>query len=302
MVYSSIFETIGNTPVVKLKKTNENQADIYAKLEYFNAGSSIKDRVAKAMVLNMIDDGSLKLSDTIVEPTSGNTGIGLAMVCASLGIKSIFVMPETMSIERRKLLLAYGAEIVLTEGAKGMSGAIEKANELGSQDGFVVPSQFDNKYNPLAHVNTTAKEIIADFESLDAFVAGIGTGGTITGTGKVLKEHFENIQIVGVEPFSSPFLTKGEKGPHAIQGIGAGFAPSILDLNVIDEIKTVTNEDAFEYARMSGKIEGILLGISGGAAYKAAYEKALELGAGKKVLFIAPDNGERYLSTSLYEE
>lgn len=302
MIYNSIFETIGNTPIVKFKKTNPNQADIYAKLEYFNAGSSVKDRVAKFMILNMIDDGSLKLSDTIVEPTSGNTGIGLAMICVSLGIKAIFVMPETMSIERRKLLLAYGSEIILTEGAKGMAGAIAKATELSENDGFVMPSQFENKYNPLAHTNTTALEIINDFDTLDAFVAGIGTGGTITGTASVLKEHYKDISIIGVEPFSSPFLSKGEKGPHKIQGIGAGFKPSILNLDVIDLIKTVTDDDAFEYARKSGTSEGILLGISGGASYKTAYDIALELGNGKKVLFIAPDNGERYLSTTLYKE
>ena len=301
MIYSSIYETIGGTPVVKFKKENENQADIYAKLEFFNPASSLKDRIAKSMILNMLADGSLKKTDTIVEPTSGNTGIGLAMIASSLGIKSVFVMPQSMSIERRKLLLAYGAEIVLTDASLGMTGAIEKALELSAQDGYVSPSQFENKYNPLAHEEYTAKEIIADFDTLDVFIAGIGTGGTVSGNGKALKAHFKNIEIIGVEPSSSPFLTNGTKGPHKIQGIGAGFKPETLDLDYVDTIIPVTDDDAFEYARKSGVTEGILLGISGGACYKVALDKALALGSGKKVLFIAPDNGERYLSTSLYD-
>ncbi|MFI3226743.1 MAG: cysteine synthase A [Clostridia bacterium] len=302
MIYNNIYDTIGNTPVVKLK-TDENSAEIYAKLEYFNAGGSVKDRVARQMIFDLLEKGEINENTTLVEPTSGNTGIGLAMICASLGLKFAAVMPETMSIERRKLLAAYGAEIILTEGAKGMNGAIAKAEQMVSEQGAFCLGQFANPSNPQAHKNTTAKEIIADFDDLDAFVCGIGTGGTVIGNGSVLKAHFENITIVGVEPSASPFLSKGEKGPHAIQGIGAGFRPEILDLenDIIDEIITVTNEDALSYARNAGIKHGILLGISGGAAYKAATEVAKKLGKGKKVLFLAPDNGERYLSTALYE-
>ena len=303
MIYNKIYDTIGNTPIVKINSCDENCADIYAKLEFFNAGSSVKDRVAKNMIFTLLDNGTIDKNSILVEPTSGNTGIGIAMICASLGIKFIATMPDTMSIERRKLLLAYGAEIVLTEGSKGMNGAIAKAEEIAKNKNTIILGQFKNPANPLAHQNTTAKEIVSDFDSLDAFVCGIGTGGTIIGNATVLKNNFPNILIVGVEPFSSPFLSKGEKGPHSIQGIGAGFKPEILNLdeNAIDEFITVTNEDAFEYARKSGVCDGILLGISGGAAYKAAFEVAKRLGKGKKVLFIAPDNGERYLSTSLYE-
>ncbi len=302
MIYENIYDLVGKTPVVKFKNLHKDRADIYAKLEFYNPAGSVKDRIAKSMIFNLLKENTLKSTDTIVEPTSGNTGVGLAMICASLGMKAVFTMPETMSIERRKLLLAYGAEIILTDGKSGMSGAIAKAKELVAEKGFIMLSQFENQYNPLAHAQTTAQEIIADFDSLDAFVAGIGTGGTITGNAKALKEHFANIEIIGVEPASSPMITKGEKGPHVIQGIGAGFIPDILDLSHITEVKTVINEDAFAYARKSGLSEGILLGISGGAAYKVAEEMAMKLGYGKKVLFIAPDNGERYLSTALYED
>ncbi len=301
MIYKSIYETIGNTPVVKINMKDEESAEIYAKLEYLNAGSSVKDRVAKSMILNMLEKGEIDKDTTLVEATSGNTGIGIAMVSSALGIKFIATMPETMSIERRQLLNAYGATIVLTKGSEGMAGAISEAEELGKLENHVVLHQFSNEYNTLAHINGTATEIINDFTNLDAFVAGIGTGGTITGNGKVLKEHYKDIKIIGVEPESSPFLTKSQKGPHKIQGIGAGFKPDILDMDIIDSIELVSNEDAFEYARLAGKNQGILLGISGGAAFKAAVEVAKKLGKGKKVLFIAPDNGERYLSTELYK-
>lgn len=304
MIYNKIYDTIGNTPVVKLYDGDENCAEIYAKLEFFNAGGSVKDRVARQMIFDLLEKGIINDDTTLVEPTSGNTGIGLAMICASMGIKFVAVMPETMSIERRKLLVAYGAKIVLTEGAKGMDGAIKKAEEMTVDANTISLQQFENPSNPSSHKNTTAKEIIADFEVLDAFVAGIGTGGTIVGNGAVLKSHYPNISIIGVEPENSPFLTKGTKGPHVIQGIGAGFRPQILDLeqNVIDDIMTVTNDDALSYARNAGIKHGILLGISGGAGYKVATEVAKKLGKGKKVLFIAPDNGERYLSTALYNE
>lgn len=299
MIYKNIYNTIGNTPIVQIE-TDENSADIFVKLEYFNAGGSIKDRVAHQMIFDLLESGEINKNSILVEPTSGNTGIGLAMICASLSMKFIAVMPETMSIERQKLLKAYGADIILTEGALGMNGAIEKAYEIANQENTFCLRQFDNFSNVLAHKNTTAKEIIADFNTLDAFISGIGTGGTITGNGEVLKSHYKNISIIGVEPFSSPFLTQGVKGKHAIQGIGAGFKPSILNQDIIDEIITVKDDDALLYARNSGIKHGILLGISGGASYKVAVDIAKKLGKGKKVLFIAPDNGERYLSTNLY--
>lgn len=294
MIYENILKTIGNTPVVKMK-SDENSADIYAKLEFFNPAGSVKDRAAYYMLKDV------PKNSIIVEPTSGNTGIGVSMICASLGLKSIMVMPETMSIERRKIMKAYGAELILTEGKLGMKGAIAKAEEISKSENHVMLSQFCNDQNVNAHIQTTAVEIINDFDDLDCFVAGIGTGGTITGNSKKLKEAFSNIKIIGVEPEASPFLTQNTAGPHKIQGIGAGFKPEILKLENVDKIETVTNEDAFEYARMSGVLNGVLLGISGGAAYKVATDYAKKLGKGKKVLFIAPDNGERYLSTELYE-
>lgn len=303
MIYTTIASTIGQTPVVKLKNTSPDQADIYVKLEYFNPAGSVKDRVARNMVQTMQERGEINDNTVLVEPTSGNTGIGIAMMCATLGLKFIAVMPENLSDERKKLLKAYGATLVLTEVAKGMAGAIEKATELASQPNHIMLKQFENPLNPEAHIET-AKEIIADFDTLDCFVAGVGTGGTVVGTGKVLKEHYKNIEIVAVEPANSPFLSENVKGPHMIQGIGAGFRPAILDLgpDVMDTILTVTDEDAMAYARLIGKKDGILFGFSGGAAYRAAQVKAEELGKGKKVLFIAADNGERYLSTKLCEE
>lgn len=301
MLFNNITETIGKTPVVKLK-TNENSADIYVKLEFFNPGGSVKDRIALNMIEKMEKDGKLRQGDIIVEPTSGNTGIGIAMIGSAKGYNVILIMPDTMSIERRQLLKAYGAKLVLTEGAKGMKGAIEKAKELASEEGHVILSQFENCYNVDAHIENTSKEILSDIEDLDAFVAGVGTGGTVTGVGKVLKEKNKNIEIVAVEPEDSPVLSGGEPGPHKIQGIGAGFIPPIMNLEYVDKIEKITLDQALEGARFLAKNEGILLGISGGAAFEGALRTAKRLGSGKKVLFIAPDNGERYLSTMLYQD
>jgi len=301
-VANSVTELIGETPIVKLNHlVDENSAEVYLKLEYFNPGSSVKDRIALAMIEAAEQSGKLKPGDTIIEPTSGNTGIGLAWVAAAKGYKAIFVMPETMSLERRNLLRAYGAELVLTPGPAGMKGAIAKAEELVKEQGYFLPQQFDNPANPEVHKRTTGKEIAEQMDQLDAFVAGIGTGGTITGTGQVLREKFPNIKIYAVEPKDSPVLSGGKPGGHKIQGIGAGFVPKVLDTNIYDEIIQVTTEQAFEYARRVAKGEGILSGISAGAAIYAAAEVAKKLGKGKKVLAIVPDNGERYLSTQLYQ-
>ncbi|MBY4605987.1 MULTISPECIES: cysteine synthase A [Bacillus] len=303
-VANSITELIGNTPIVKLNRlADENSADVYLKLEYMNPGSSVKDRIGLAMIEAAEKEGKLKAGDTIIEPTSGNTGIGLAMVAAAKGLKAILVMPDTMSMERRNLLRAYGAELVLTPGAEGMKGAIKKAEELAEKHGYFVPQQFNNPSNPEIHRQTTGKEIVEQFgeDQLDAFVAGIGTGGTITGAGEVLKEAYPSIKIYAVEPSDSPVLSGGKPGPHKIQGIGAGFVPDILNTEVYDEIFPVKNEEAFEYARRAAREEGILGGISSGAAIYAALQIAKKLGKGKKVLAIIPSNGERYLSTPLYQ-
>lgn len=301
-VANSITELVGQTPIVKLNRlTEEGSAEVYLKLEYMNPGSSVKDRIALAMIEAAEKDGSLKAGDTIIEPTSGNTGIGLAMIAAAKGYKTILVMPETMSLERRNLLRAYGAELVLTPGPEGMGGAIRKAEELAKENGYFMPQQFKNLSNPEVHRLTTGKEIIEQLDSLDAFISGIGTGGTITGAGEVLKEKYENVKIYAVEPADSPVLSGGKPGPHKIQGIGAGFVPDILNTEIYDGIITVENETAFEYARRAAKEEGILGGISSGAAIYAALKVAKELGKGKKVLAIIPSNGERYLSTPLYQ-
>ncbi|PHD77928.1 cysteine synthase A [Bacillus sp. AFS043905] len=302
-IANSVIDLIGQTPIVKLNKLqNENSADIYLKLEYFNPGSSVKDRIALAMIEAAEKNGTLKPGDTIIEPTSGNTGIGLAMVAAAKGYKSILVMPETMSLERRNLLRAYGAELVLTPGPEGMKGAIAKATELSKEKGYFIPQQFENEANPEVHRNTTGPEIVEAFgdEGLDAFVAGIGTGGTITGAGEVLREKFPDIKIYAVEPADSPVLSGGTPGPHKIQGIGAGFIPTILNTDLYDEIIQVNTEESFDYARRAAKEEGILGGISSGGAIAAAVKVADKLGKGKKVLAIIPSNGERYLSTALY--
>ncbi|HDR3330618.1 MULTISPECIES: cysteine synthase A [Bacillus] len=299
----SVSELIGKTPIVKLNRIVESDsADIYLKLEFMNPGSSVKDRIALAMIEDAEKNGLLKEGDTIIEPTSGNTGIGLAMVAAAKGYNAILVMPETMSIERRNLLRAYGAELVLTPGPEGMGGAIRKATELAKEHGYFIPQQFKNQSNPEIHRLTTGPEIIEQMgDQLDAFIAGIGTGGTITGAGEVLKEAYKDIKIYAVEPADSPVLSGGKPGPHKIQGIGAGFVPETLDVEVYDEIIQVKTEQAFEYARRVAKEEGILVGISSGAVIYAATEVAKKLGKGKKVLVIIPSNGERYLSTPLYQ-
>ncbi|KPU27997.1 cysteine synthase [Caloranaerobacter sp. TR13] len=304
MVYSSIIETVGNTPIVKLNRSvDENSADVYVKLEYFNPGSSVKDRIALNMIEQAEKEGKLTKNSVIIEPTSGNTGIGLAMIGAAKGYKVVLVMPDTMSIERRNLLKAYGAELVLTPGAKGMKGAIEKAKELLEQnDNYFMPQQFENPSNPEIHRRTTAREIIEQMDGdFDVFVAGVGTGGTLTGVAQVLKQEMKNVEIVAVEPEKSPVLSGGQPGPHKIQGIGAGFIPKILDKDLIDSIEKVRDEDAIDTIRKIARNEGILLGISSGAAIYVALNKAKELGKGKKVVVIAPDNGERYLSTGIFE-
>ncbi|EEL08337.1 Cysteine synthase [Bacillus cereus BDRD-ST196] len=302
-VAQSVSELIGKTPIVKLNRIVESDsADVYLKLEFMNPGSSVKDRIALAMIEDAENKGLLKEGDTIIEPTSGNTGIGLAMVAAAKGYKAILVMPETMSIERRNLLRAYGAELVLTPGPEGMGGAIRKATELAEEHGYFIPQQFQNQANPEIHRITTGPEIVEQMgDQLDAFIAGIGTGGTITGAGEVLKEAYKDIKIYAVEPADSPVLSGGKPGPHKIQGIGAGFVPETLDVEVYDEIIQVKTEQAFEYARRVAKEEGILVGISSGAVVYAATEVAKKFGKGKKVLVIIPSNGERYLSTPLYQ-
>lgn len=304
-IVNSTLELIGNTPVVKLKSfSNDNSADIYVKLEFNNPGGSVKDRIALGMIEAAENSGQLKPGGTIIEPTSGNTGIGLALVGSAKGYKTILVMPDTMSIERRKLMKAYGAELILTPGAEGMSGAIKKAHELAEENGYFLPLQFDNPANPAFHKKTTAKEILNDFKNLtlDAFVSGVGTGGTLTGVGEVLKEEIPNIKVYAVEPEESPVLQGGSPSPHKIQGIGAGFVPKVLDTEIIDKVIAVKSEDAIETARKVARNEGFLVGISAGAAINAAVEVAKELGSGKNVLAIVPDNGERYLSTVLYED
>ena len=301
-IVNSVAELVGQTPIVKLNRmVDENSADVYLKLEYMNPGSSVKDRIALAMIEDAEKKGLLTPDSTIVEPTSGNTGIGLAMIAAAKGYKAILVMPETMSMERRNLLRAYGAELVLTPGPEGMKGAIKKAEELADEHGYFMPQQFNNLSNPEIHRVTTAKEIISQMDQVDAFVAGVGTGGTITGVGEVLKETYKDVKVYAVEPKDSPVLSGGAPGPHKIQGIGAGFVPSILNTEIYDGIIKVDNDDAFEYARKMARTEGVLGGISSGAAVYAALQLAKELGKGKKVLAIIPSNGERYLSTPLYQ-
>ena len=308
MLVKSAYELVGNTPLLELSNLEKElnlKAHIFAKVELFNPAGSTKDRVALSMILDAEEKGLLNKDSVIIEPTSGNTGIGLASIAAMKGYRVILTMPESMSIERRKLLKAYGAEIVLTEAAKGMKGAIEKAKALQEEiNGGIILGQFDNMANPKAHYETTGPEIYRDLNGkVDIFVAGVGTGGTITGVGRYLKQQNANIKVVAVEPLSSPVLSKGESGPHKIQGIGAGFIPSILDQSVIDEIITTSNEDAFVYGKMVGKCEGLLVGISSGAALKAAIELAQrEENRDKNIVVHFPDSGDRYLSTPLFEE
>ena len=304
MVYKNLLDLIGNTPIVKLNNifNDENIADIYVKLEGFNLGSSVKDRAALGMIEAAEKSGRLKPGGTIVEPTSGNTGISLALISSLKGYKIIIIMPDTMSVERRSIIAAYGAEIILTDGAKGMKGAIEKAEELlKNNPDYFMPQQFENSANPEMHYKTTGEEIIKDLPDLDAFVSGVGTGGTITGIGKKLKEFNPDIKIIAVEPTDSAVLSGEKPGKHKLQGIGAGFIPKILDLSVIDEIIRISNDKAFEFCRVISRQNALFLGISSGAAISAAYETAKKLGKGKKVLAVSPDGGEKYLSTDVYK-
>jgi len=303
MIYNNVIDMIGGTPLLKLNNmVDENMAEVYLKLEKFNPGGSIKDRAALGMVEKAEREGIIKPGDTIVEPTSGNTGIALAMIGKLKGYRVIIVMPETMSVERRNMMKAYGAELVLTEGAKGMKGAIQKAEEIANdKEGYFIPQQFMNEANPIKHYDTTADEIINDVGDLDAFVAGVGTGGTIVGVGGRLKEHNNNIKVIAVEPSKSPVISGGQAGPHKIQGIGAGFVPDIYKSEIVDDIMTISDEEAFEYARLMAKEEGMLVGISSGANLAAAIKLAKQLGKGKKVVTVAPDGGEKYLSMGLYE-
>ena len=307
-VYTSLAELIGKTPLLEVTNIEKDlglKAKVLVKLELFNPGGSVKDRIALAMLDQAEADGKLVPSSVIIEPTSGNTGIGLAALAASRGYRTIIVMPETMSVERRKLMKAYGAELVLTDGSKGMPGAIAKADELAKEiPNSFIPGQFVNPANPQKHYETTGPEIWADTEGqVDIFVAGIGTGGTISGVGKYLKEQNPAVKVIGVEPASSPVLTEGHGGAHKIQGIGAGFVPDTLDTGVYDKVVAVTNEDAFETARYIGRTEGVLVGISSGASLWAALEEAKKPeNEGKTIVALEPDTGERYLSTALFSE
>ncbi len=304
-IAGTILEEIGGTPLVRINRLNTGKADIIAKVEYFNPGGSVKDRIALAMIETAEREGKLKPGGLLVEPTSGNTGIGLALVAAVKGYRLILTMPETMSVERRKLLAAYGAELVLTDGATGMKGAIAKAEEIhANTPGSIIPQQFDNPANPAAHRAHTAEEIWRDADGkVDVFIAGVGTGGTLTGVGEVLKERNPDVKIYAVEPDASPVLSGGKPGPHRIQGIGAGFVPRILDTKIIDEIVPVSAGDAEKTARAAARQEGLLVGISSGAALFVALElsKRPEF-AGKRIVVLLPDTGERYLSSRLFDE
>ena len=307
-IYTSADQLIGHTPLLELthiEKEEKLEARILAKLEYFNPAGSVKDRIAKGIIDDAEKSGALKSGATLIEPTSGNTGIGLASVAAARGYKLIIVMPDTMSVERRQLIKAYGAELVLSEGAKGMKGAIEKANELAAQiPGSFIPGQFTNPANPKAHFETTGPEIYEDTDGdVDIFVAGVGTGGTVTGVGEYLKGRKPDVKVVAVEPASSAVLSTGKAGPHKIQGIGAGFVPEVLNTRIYDEIIPVTNEDAFATGRLVGHKEGVLVGISSGAAVWAAVQLAKRPeNKGKTIVVLLPDTGDRYLSTPLFAD
>ena len=307
-IYQSVTELIGHTPILQANnfaKANGLEANVLAKLEYFNPAGSVKDRIAKAMIEQAEKEGKLKPGSVIIEPTSGNTGIGLASVAAARGYKAILTMPETMSVERRPLLKAYGAKIVLTDGSKGMKGAIAKAEELAKETpGSFIPPQFTNQANPAAHEATTGPEIWEDADGkVDAFIAGVGTGGTLTGVARYLKKQNPDVHVVAVEPATSPVLSKGQAGPHKIQGIGAGFVPETLDTKIYDEVIAVPNEDAFKYGRQFSHVEGVLVGISSGAALAAAIELAKRPEfAGKNIVALLPDTGDRYLSTPLFAD
>ena len=307
-VYDRILDTVGHTPLVRLHHIEEKydlKATLLAKVESFNPAGSVKDRIAKAMIEDAEKKGLINKDTVIVEPTSGNTGIGLSMVAASKGMRIILTMPETMSVERRNLLKAYGAELVLTEGAKGMKGAIAKAEELAKEiPNSFIPSQFENPANPDAHYRSTGPEIYEDSEgTVDIFIAGVGTGGTLSGTGKYLKEKKPSVKVIAVEPETSPVLSKGVAGPHKIQGIGAGFVPNTLDTSIYDEILPISNEEAFEKGRLSARSEGLLIGISSGAALAAAIKIASRKeNEGKTIVVLFPDTGERYLSTPMFAD
>lgn len=308
MIYQNITQLIGKTPLVALENIQKElrlKARLLAKIEYFNPSGSVKDRAAYSMLAEAEKRGAVKAGTVVIEPTSGNTGIGLAAICAVRGYRLILTMPETMSVERRKLLKAYGAEIVLTEGAKGMRGAIEKASELAAQyrDSFI-PSQFENPANPAVHRETTGPEIWNDSEgTVDIFVAGVGTGGTVTGVGEYLKSQKPTLRVVAVEPVNSAVLSGGAAGPHKLQGIGAGFVPKALNTKIYDEIAQIADEDAFAFAKLIAKREGLLVGISSGAALKAACDLAArQENAGKTIVVLLPDSGDRYLSTPIFEE
>lgn len=300
---NSVIELIGNTPMVRINKiVKPDSASIFAKIESFNPCGSIKDRICYSMIEAAEKENKIKPADTIIEPTSGNTGIGLAFVCAAKGYRLVLTMPETMSVERRNMLKAFGTELVLTEGSKDMLGAIEKAKELSDEKGYFQPQQFKNPANPEAHRKTTAQEIINQIGNLDAFVAGVGTGGTITGVGEILKKELgKHVRIIAVEPSKSAVLSGGKPGLHAIQGIGAGFIPEVLNKDIIDEIIQVSDEDSYETTRRLIREEGILCGISSGANFFAALKVAEELGKGKRVVTVFPDTGERYISTELFK-
>ncbi|AET66594.1 cysteine synthase A [Desulfosporosinus orientis DSM 765] len=301
-VVDNVTDLIGETPLVRLQKmVKTGMANIYVKVEFFNPGGSVKDRIAWGMIRDAEERGVLQPGGTIIEPTSGNTGIGLAMIAAARGYRLIVVMPDSLSVERRMLMAAYGAEFILTPGAEGMNGAIAEAKRLLNENpDYFMPQQFENLANPEAHRKTTALELLEQLPQIDAFVAGIGTGGTVTGVGEVLKAHLPKIKIVGAEPASSPVISGGKPGPHKIQGIGAGFVPKVLNKSILDQIVQVSNEDALETGRRMAREEGLLVGISSGAAVSAALQIATELGEGKNLVVLAPDTGERYLSTELF--
>lgn len=302
MLVKSILELIGNTPILEINNLiNDDSAKLYIKLEKFNPGGSVKDRAVLGMIEKAEKIGILKEGSTIVEPTSGNTGIGMAMIGSVKGYRVVIVMPDTMSKERRDAIKAYGAEVVLTEGRKGMKGAIEKAEELAKKKGYIMLQQFKNIANPNKHYETTAEEILKDIPDLDIFIAGVGTGGTISGVGKKLKEKNPNIKIIAVEPEKSSVISGGKPGPHKIQGIGAGFIPDIYDKNIVDEVKTVSDENAFKIARDYARNEGVLIGISSGAALYCGIQMAKKIEKDKKILVVSPDGGEKYYSMNLYE-